>query len=273
MDITVAGVSTHVVVEGSGQPLLMLHGNPDSHQLWRPLMNALQGQYRFIAPDLPGFGRSQARTDGRDVTLQGMAEWVEEVLDQLQIREPVNLMVHDFGGVYGLAFLAAKPHRVRRLVVTNTLFHEDYLWHFWARIWRSRVLGEVSMALLGLPVIGRFLFNLSMRIGGPKLPQAQIDDAYACFGPSVRQQVLRLYRETDPEKFAGWESRMLANAARIPTLVLWGRRDPFIDEPFASRFATTDIHVFPAAGHWLAVEEVEAIAPLIDRHLQGPQSA
>lgn len=268
MKVTIAGVSTHVFIEGSGRPLLMLHGNPDSHRLWLPLIGKLRGGFRFIAPDLPGFGQSQARADGRDTTLPGMVEWVDELLDQLEVTEPVYLMVHDFGGIYGLAFLAAKPQRVRRLVITNTLFHEDYRWHFWARIWRSRGLGELSMALLGLPLIGRAMFALSMRIGGPKLTRAQIAEAHACFSPSVRRQVLRLYREADPQRFAGWESRMLANASAMPTLVLWGQRDPFIPKRFINRFGTGDTHLFASAGHWLVLEETDAVAPLIERHLR-----
>lgn len=269
MKVQANGVSNEVYVRGAGQPVLMLHGNPDSHVMWLPLIAKLRGNYRLIVPDLPGFGASRTRADHREITLQGMAEWVAHLLDALSVDNPVDLLLHDFGGVYGLAFATTYPERVRRLVITNSVFQQDYRWHFWGRVWRKPRLGELAMALMGVLGLGKALFNSSLRSAGPGLSQEQIDEAYRRFTPEVRQQVLRLYRATDPANFAGWETRMLAVTGQHPTLVLWGQRDPFIAARYADRFGAGKVERFNDVGHWVVVEAADRVAPLIDQHLQA----
>ena len=60
---------------------------------------------------------------------------------------PIDLVVHDFGGLFGLAWAVRHPERVRRLAILNTMFFPDYRWHFWARVWRTPLLGELSLAV------------------------------------------------------------------------------------------------------------------------------
>ena len=267
MKVQVNGVANEVYVRGAGQPLLLLHGNPDSHLMWLPLIAKLRGNYHLIVPDLPGFGASEARADHSETTLKGMADWVAHLLDALDVERPVDLLMHDFGGVYGLAFATTYPERVRRLIITNSVFQQDYRWHFWARVWRQPRLGELAMLLMGVPWLGKAMFSAALRSGGPGLSQRQITDAYRRFTPSVRQQALQLYRATDPGNFAGWETRMLVVTAEHPTLVLWGQRDPFIATRYADRFGASKVERFNEAGHWVVVEAADRVAPLIDAHL------
>jgi pimeloyl-ACP methyl ester carboxylesterase len=63
MAFTVQNVNVHLVEEGSGPPILFLHGNPDSADMWRAVIVSLREQFRCLAPDLPGFGRSSAPAD------------------------------------------------------------------------------------------------------------------------------------------------------------------------------------------------------------------
>lgn len=252
---------------GSGRPLLMLHGNPDSHRLWLPMIDRLQAYHDCIAPDLPGFGASGV-AGHNDVTLAGFARWVDALLDALAIREPIDLVIHDIGGFYGLAWAARHPERLRRLVITNTLLHADYRWHVWARLWRSR-LGEMAMRAFDWPLIGRSGHRLTMQQGGPGLSRTQIDDAYRHFHAGARAQVLRIYREADPAKFAPWLDALHAVTAIRPTRVIWGMRDPFIPTHYAGRFGTTDVQRLEAAGHWAVAEMPERCAALVRQHLAG----
>jgi pimeloyl-ACP methyl ester carboxylesterase len=262
---------TQVAVDdnGSGVPTLLLHGNPDTRRMWRPMCDGLTPHLRCIAPDLPGFGDTRAPLDLVDVSLDGMADWVDGVLNALHVQEPVNLVVHDFGGPYGLAWAVRHPQRVRRIVIINTLFHADYRWHFWARVWRTRGLGELSMAMLGIPVLGPALLALTIKLGAPGLTWRQIVETGRHFGPETRRMVLKLYRATNPENFPGWEDEMLALTARVPTRVIWGMRDPFIPQGFADRFGTNDVHRFDDAGHWVAMEEPDRTARLVLEHLRA----
>lgn len=264
--IEVMGGAVNVRRQGHGVPTVFVHGNPDSSALWMPVIERLApDRYDCIAPDLPGFGASSV---GRDngTSLDWAAQWLDQLLTTLGVHEPVNLVVHDIGGFVGLAFAVRHPERVRRIVVTNTIFQADYHWHFWARVWRTRGLGELSMAALGIPGLGRTLLGMTVRLGSRGLSRAQIHDTYDHFHATARAQVLRLYRATDPAKFAGWEEAFVKLAERLPTRVIWGRHDPFIEARYATRFGTSDVHLLDEAGHWVAAEAPDRVAALIDEH-------
>lgn len=243
----------------------MLHGNPDSHRLWLPVIERLREHHDCIAPDLPGFGASAIPPDS-DVTLSGFVRWVDDLLVALRIEGPIDLIVHDIGGFYGLAWAARNPHRLRRLVICNTLLHAEYRWHFWARVWRSR-LGEVAMRAFDWPVIGKTALGVTMRQGGPGLSKRQIAETFEHFHPTARAQVLRIYREADPEKFAAWTKPLLATIAIRPTRVIWGMLDPFIPLSFANSFGLAEVKVIAEAGHWVPLEAAGQIAALVAEHL------
>jgi pimeloyl-ACP methyl ester carboxylesterase len=78
--------------------------------------------------------------------------------------------------------------------------------------------------------------------------------------PAMKRMVLKLYRASDPRYFAPWQDALAALLARTPAIVLWGDRDPYIDKRFAERFGAAEVHHFAEAGHWLAVEEPDAVA-------------
>ncbi|MGC8020658.1 alpha/beta fold hydrolase, partial [Salmonella enterica] len=81
----------------------------------------LEDGFDCIAPDLPGFGESGLGAQ-TGTSLDWAAQWVASLLDGLGIREPVNLVLHDVDGFIGLAFAVRHPERVRRVVITNTVF-------------------------------------------------------------------------------------------------------------------------------------------------------
>jgi len=242
----------------------MLHGNPDTAELWDPVADRLCDVRRCLAPDLPGFGGSDV-PPGFDFSLESKAQWVNDVVDGLGLDGPVDLAVHDFGGPFGLAWAVRYPDRVRRLILSNTIFFTDYRWHAWARVWRTPLLGELSMLLMN-----RFMFSRELRRGGPSLPEEHVRAAWARLRWRNRWTVLRLYRAADPENFAGWQEAMLALTREKDVLVLWGGRDPYIDAGFAARFGTGRVTMFPDVGHWAPLEAPGAWAGAARDFLLGP---
>jgi pimeloyl-ACP methyl ester carboxylesterase len=194
---------------------------------------------------------------GFNFSLEHMAGFVDGVVTALGIDEPLNLIVHDFGGPYGLAWAVRHPAKIRSMAIMNTNFSSSYRWHPVARIWRTPVLGELSLALTS-----RWLWHREMRKTAPTMPAAYIERTYnaSIARPEVRRTILRMYRATDPDNYKGWEGELLKLTARVPALVLWGDRDPFITPDRAERFGAGKVEHIAGYGHWLPVEAPELVA-------------
>jgi haloalkane dehalogenase len=114
-----AGLRAHHVDEGSGDPIVLLHGEPTWAYLYRKLVGPLSTLGRVIVPDMIGFGRSDKVTDRSFYSYARHCDWLAQVMDRLEL-ERVTLVVHDWGGPIGLRWATDHPERVARLVVLNT---------------------------------------------------------------------------------------------------------------------------------------------------------
>lgn len=254
MKTTVQNAAVHLIDQGTGTPTLFLHGNPDSSELWRDVIAAMSKEYRCLAPDLPGYGRS-APLPNFKVTLENEACWVANLVDALAIGEPLNLVVHDFGGHFGLAWAIRQPERVRRIAIMNTNFFSDYRWHPLARILRTPLIGD-----LGLAFFNEAQYARQLQRDAPKVPASHIHRTMELYSPAAKKMTLRLYRSTDAESFAGWEDELLALTQRVPTCVIWGDRDPYVAPNWAERFGAQVVHHLPEVSHWLPVEAPQTVA-------------
>jgi len=252
--LPVMGCDIHVARRGTGAPVLLLHGNPDSSLVWRGVMARLADRFDCVAPDLPGYGHSVAPPQF-DYGLDSMARWVDELVTALNLPTPLNVAGHDFGGVYALAWTATRPQRVRRIAISNIVFSADYRWHLWARIWRTPLLGELSLLALS-PRSAR----ASLKRSSPRLPDAYFDETYGLVTPAVKRRILRLYRTLTPAAFAPWRPRVEAALAQVPLAVLWGDGDPYVADAWADDLPAQRVRHFAAAGHWLPVVEPQATA-------------
>jgi pimeloyl-ACP methyl ester carboxylesterase len=124
--IAANGVLLNVVIEGEGPDVLLAHGFPDSHQVWRHQIPALvNAGYRVIAPDLRGFGDSEAPIGRGCYAVPHLVGDLIGVLDALAIRR-ARLVSHDWGAVCGWALAIAHPERVDRLVALSVGHPEAY---------------------------------------------------------------------------------------------------------------------------------------------------
>ena len=227
--------------DGAGvPPIVWLHGVPTSGDDWVPFLEEAGG----YAPDLPGFGRSSKRGDG-DFTLDGYARFLGAFADAVGL-ERFSLVVHDWGAA-GLAWAAAHPERIERLVVIDAVpLLAGYRWHRMARLWRTRGVGEV--------VIGTTTAFALRRL----LPRGVGSVAADGFDQGTQRAILRLYRSAPPEALAAHEER-LAALKDVPTLVVWGKEDPYIAANYASRYADAlggaTVRDLSGAGHWPWIDD------------------
>jgi pimeloyl-ACP methyl ester carboxylesterase len=111
--VTVNGLRMHVTDAGTGTPVLLLHGFPESSREWAPVMTALSDRARLVAPDLRGAGETDAPNAGYD------SETVQRdliaLLDELGLAR-VDLVAHDWGAIVGFDLCLSHPDRVRNYV-------------------------------------------------------------------------------------------------------------------------------------------------------------
>lgn len=262
MFVNVQGAKINFSQSGKGTPTLFLHGIPDSGNVWKEVTRVVSSSYRCVVPDLPGFGQS-AVPAGFQVTLDGMAEFIDGFLLAVGISEPVNLVVHDIGGPFGLAWAVRHPGKVKSITIMNTVFQSEYRWHRYGRICRTPILGELLHIVMTQSGLAR---SMRANSGVTKPGRDHISTTYRDFTGSVRQMVLRVYRGLDPAVFQNWETDLHALAARVPSLVIWGDRDTYIDNRFAEHFGAQKVMHCPDCGHWPMVEIPDVVSKRLLEH-------
>lgn len=257
--MTVEGLNTSVLVGGAGRPgeaVVFVHGNPDAGSDWMPLMSRVAEVAMVVAPDLPGFGNADPRPDG-DYTIYGYGRFLDGVISRLGI-DRVHLVAHDFGGPFAAAWAADHPQKVASVTFINTGVLLGYRWHRMARMWRTPVLGELSMRFIaermGVKILARENPGLSLAwvqtIVGHLLPD------------KTRKAVLRLYRSTRPGDMDQLAARLRQHDHDAQ--VLFGDADAYIPVEMARRqvevFPRVEVRVLPGLGHWCWLENTELVA-------------
>jgi len=114
-EASVNGLTMSYVDEGEGDPIVFLHGNPTSSYLWRNILPILEGHGRLIAPDLIGMGDSDPLPDsgpGRYRFVEHR-EYLDALLERLEVRENVTLVIHDWGSALGFDWARRHPDAVK----------------------------------------------------------------------------------------------------------------------------------------------------------------
>lgn len=259
MQITIGNAPIFVHTEGQGEPALLLHGVPDSADIWLPLIERIKHQYTCYAPDLPGMYRS-GRPDHYRFDLEHYADYVDELVSRLQLETPLTLIVHDWGGIFGMLWACKYPHKVKRIIGGDFPFSHLYRWHEWATIWQTPVLGELSMLLMNW-----WIFRWELRRASRRLSEADMRRTYA--GRVTRWQarwtVLKMYRSARSERFTHWTSKQAALAEQVPIDLIWGADDPHVPTHQAYLMHPRSVTIVPDCGHWVPQEAPEVYAEKI----------
>jgi pimeloyl-ACP methyl ester carboxylesterase len=271
-EVVVAGVRSPVADRGgpSDEAVVFVHGNPGSAWDWEQLVGEVSTFARAIALDMPGFGTADKPRDF-PYTVRGGAKHLGGALEALRVRR-AHLVLHDFGGAWGLAWAAGSPRHLASVTLINTGLLLDYRWHRIARVWRTPVLGELLMLVITRQAFVRSLVNAKPR----GLPRPFVERMYTHYDRHTRRAVLRLYRATDPSRSSGALSAAL-RAIDPPALVIWGKHDPYLPVGLAFRqrevLPRAEVLVLEESGHWPFIdaeaEVTSALVSFLRRHLGG----
>lgn len=244
----------------SDEAVVFVHGNPGSSEDFDELLPYIGDFARVLAPDMPGFGKSERATDFA-YTVDGFARHLDAILRHFGVVR-AHLVLHDFGGPWGLAWAAAHADRVRSLVLINVGVLPGYRYHKYAHLWRTPLLGELS--IFATP---RVLFKTALNRDNPKpLPDAILNRMFDQWDRGTRRAVLSLYRATPAAEVASVaQGEMLAPHA-VPALVVWGAGDPNIPVRYAdaqAQYFDADVQRIDGAGHWPMIDEPERTRALV----------
>ncbi|WP_330296747.1 alpha/beta fold hydrolase [Streptomyces sp. NBC_00503] len=273
--VDVAGVQVAYRESGpaDGPVLLLLHGFPTSSHQFARLMDALGSTpYRLIAPDYPGFGRTQA-PDGFTYTFDRLADIVEGFTDALGL-DSYALYVFDFGAPVGLRLAERRPDRVTGLIVQNGNAYEEGLSDM-AREFsglRRDVPGneEQVRGLFGEEGT-RFQYEAGVADTSLISPDSWTLDVHylGLPGRADAQADLAFDYHSNFAHYPAWQAWL--RTAGVPVLVVWGEGDPFFLPAGAKAYQQdvpdAEVHVFEGAGHFALETHLAEIAPLIEDFL------
>ena len=245
------------------EPVILIHGlGQAAARDWSEVIPALAGSYEVYALDLPGFGASDKGNH-----LYSPANYVR-VLDTLfaeRLKRPANVVGHSMGGVVALAYAAAFPDRVRRLVVADVagVLHRSVYGEYMGRMMAERKLGSESP---WMEMLARVI-----TLQAENLPPKGL---MSIEQPQVRQRLLR----GDPSAIAAMAlvehdlSRGL-RAIKAPTLIIWSSDDkvapPRTGQALASVIPGARLAVIGDAGHAPQVSQPGRFNALLRDELRG----
>jgi pimeloyl-ACP methyl ester carboxylesterase len=263
------GIRVRTIDEGSGSPLLLLHGNPDNADEWRALIALLRGRFRCIAPDLPGYGRrgsTYALPESYDYSREAQVGFVDALLAQLDVRGKITLVVHDIGGIMGVPWAARYTDRLSAVVYTNTVAFPRHVWFKLAYRWGNdssvgRPIADLSMDTLGW--FGGSLFRRVFSGQHPQLSRSQLDRFtadFACNRTAKSTTLVEFRRITRPDFFDGCDQMLRSIAASAPTATVWGGSDPYIADRLAGDLMAQETSVLSGVGHWVPIVAADVLA-------------
>jgi len=274
-----SGLRYHYVDQGMGEPVVMVHGNPTWSFFFRRLIADLSTTHRTVASDHMGCGLSDKPTDDRYAfQLADRVADFTALMDHLQL-ERVTLMVHDWGGMIGMAWAVAHVHRVARIIVTNTAgFFPPGRKRIPWRLWVIR-----NLAALATPAVlyGNLFARAAIHMAPYRRLSASVRQGllapYNC--PRHRLATLRFVQDIPlVPGDAGFDivdrvQRRLHTLGHIPMLILWGRHDFVFDVDYyrewCRRFPSAESHLFDDAGHYLLEDVPDRTIRLVRDFLAG----
>ena len=264
---TPRGQQMHYVDEGSGEPIVFVHGNPAWSFEFRHLIAGLRTDFRCVAPDHIGFGLSSRSNRTEDHHPAAHAEAFAALVNELDLNN-VTLFLTDWGGPIGLDFARRFPDRVGKLVIANT-----WCWPV-NRELHFRFFSSMMASPLGQYLIKRrnyFVNGVMPRAVGDKaVLSPEVMEHYQRAQPSVEA---RAANAALPGHIIGatdwlssiWDERSVFCAK--PSLVFWGNKDIAFRskelDRWRSELSDVEVYEFTDCGHFLAEEAPERILPLL----------
>lgn len=272
----------HFLDEGSGDPVVMLHGNPTWSFLYRNIIPGISKTHRVIAPDHIGFGLSDKPKAEGDYTLTAHIDNLEALLLELDLTN-ITLVMQDWGGPIGLGFAARHPERIKALVIFNTFGFYPPI----EGVDPDKLKLPPPLLLMRSRSIGDFIVR---RMGFFERQVMKLATASKRSG-KIRRAYTGIFKTYASRAGVMAFPRMIPNTTRHPAAkvlleqtgpfldsfegsarIFWGEKDPLIPmgalAAWKKRLPQAEVTQFPKARHYLQDDEPEALTKGIAEFLR-----
>lgn len=273
------GARMHYLDEGQGTPVVMVHGNPTWSFYYRNLAQVLRDRHRVIVPDHIGCGGSDKPGDEvYRYTLASRVDDLTRLLQHLGVTRDVTLVLHDWGGMIGMAWAAQHVEAVARVVLLNTAaFRLPSTRNFH---WQLRAARDMKVGAL-LVRGGNAFARVAAQTCCTRNPMpSKLKDAYCAPYDSWEHRIatLRFVQDiplspSDPAyKIVADTEALLPRFAHTPAMICWGQRDFVFDDHFLKVWEQTwphaQVHRFPDCGHYILEDAKDEVIPLVETFLR-----
>lgn len=269
----ISGHRYHYLEEGKGEPVVMLHGNPTWSFYYRELIQKLSPFFHCLAPDHIGCGYSDKPNGSTySYTLEQHVKNLKEFLEKKGITQNIHLVVHDWGGIIGMAYAIKHPGAIKKIVLMNTAaFHLPKTKRFpialsLARTWAG------TFAILAFNAFS----GIATREGVKRIKLSKkIRQGYTAPYNSWKNRIATLrfvqdipLKPGDPSYNMVTEMQENLNQfSDTPTLIAWGMKDMVFDRHFLETWLTylpkAKVYRFEDSGHYILEDQQEAVGNLI----------
>lgn len=265
------GTRLHYIDEGSGDPVLMVHGNPTWSFYWRKLAEHLRDCYRTVVLDHVGCGLSD-KPQEYEYILPRHTQNLVQLIDHLDL-DRITLVAHDWGGAIGLGAAVQRPDRFSRIVLLNTgAFPPPYIpWRI--RACRIPLLG--SLAVRGLNLFNRAAISMAVE---KRMTSDVCDGLLAPYDSWANRVAVDRFVKDIPAspRHPNWAvlrdlEETLPQLADRPWLLVWGMKDwcfrPSCLERLHEANPNAEVVQLADAGHYVMEDEPDGVIAAIDSFL------
>ena len=274
------GLKYHYIDEGTGDPLLMVHGNPTWSFYFRRLVKELSADYRTIAVDHIGCGLSDKPDISKyDYRLKSRIDDLDSLLEHLNPNKKLTLIMHDWGGMIGMAFALRHQEKIGRLIIMNTaafLPPGKKKLPFRLCLIRNCKLFATA-AVQGFNIFSYAALFMASFKGLSKDVKAGLKAPYNSWQNRIatlkfvqdipvtkKDPSYHIVKETDDN---------LYKLSGIPMLICWGKHDFVFDDTYLKewkrRFPKAIVHYFTHAGHYVLEDEPDKICAAVKTFLKN----
>ncbi len=258
-----------VDIVGTGTPILLLHGFPDTRKMWQPLIPyLLKNNYQVIAPDMRGFGESPMPKGIKAYKIKLVIADLVALLKAHKIEQPIYVVGHDWGAVIAWCLSLAHPELVKKMVAVSVGHPKAYAYAGWQQKWKGRYVISFQFPKLAEYWLSKKNFY-HLRKWGKQHPQIE-NSIQEMARPGRLTAGLNYYRANLVDSFGN----LWSGNCTVPVLGILGADDSLLTEDQmvnSKKYMAADWEYvrLDNVGHWVPLEQPERFFDLVHKWFRG----